>query len=583
MSTTTRSSDRGATLPIVALLLPVLMLMTGFAVDLGRQRSDRRTMQAAADVIALDMARVIGDDTMREIRANDSGIQKALTASAERNRLKNATVTAMSGPRVSLIEWGTLNASNRQFQPLTPVGDSDPQWDIVPEAVRITTTDTTDYLFQPGSGKVVRSAVARTGAAGDPPCTLPCPPDEGGAAVAGFTIGSRLASLDTQQSTLLNTILTTVLGNGSNITLDAVDYNGLANTKVRLADISADLGAGSPEELLNATVKVRQLYVAIANALQRTGQTATATLINNKLVAAVDANLDVAIASLVQVAAGAEEAAVAAGLDVLSIIRGSAFVINGANFISVPNVGVTIPGLVDLDVGVKVIERPKWAYGPEGSWVRTSQVEVALTPRIETGLNVGLVDARLEASLPLTVTVAEGRATLSEIDCSNTPGIAVAVTAQGVTTSLGVEIDTYGRLLGGLLGVVPLVEADGTLTVATASGTSTTRFNHAQDFLPPEGGGAMVTVPSAGLGLGGLLSGSNLATGTVTAAKINLDVGWVVGDILGPVATALNPILGQLDQLVVTPLIKALGLELGGGDVGALGMICPPEQAHVVG
>ncbi|MGH9275543.1 MAG: pilus assembly protein TadG-related protein, partial [Acidimicrobiales bacterium] len=50
--------DRGATLPIVALILPVLIIMTAFAVDLGRQRSSRRTMQARADIVALDMVRL---------------------------------------------------------------------------------------------------------------------------------------------------------------------------------------------------------------------------------------------------------------------------------------------------------------------------------------------------------------------------------------------------------------------------------------------------------------------------------------------------------------------------------------------
>ncbi len=51
--------DRGAVLPLVAIVLPVLILLTAFAVDLGRQRASRRTMQARADVIALDLARLM--------------------------------------------------------------------------------------------------------------------------------------------------------------------------------------------------------------------------------------------------------------------------------------------------------------------------------------------------------------------------------------------------------------------------------------------------------------------------------------------------------------------------------------------
>jgi uncharacterized membrane protein len=582
MSTTSRQNDRGATLPIVALLLPVLMVMTGFAVDLGRQRSDRRSMQAAADVISLDMARLIGDDTMREIRDRKAEIQSALTASAERNGLKNATVTAMSGPRVSLLEWGILNVTSRKFEALTPIGNSDPRWDVVPEAVRVTTADTTDYMFQPGSGDVVRTSVARTGAAGGPggPGT---PPDEGGNAVAGFTIGSRLASVDTQQSVLLNAVLSGIFTSGSGVSLTAVDYNALAGTHVALSDISAKLGAGSPEALLGATVKVRDLYVAVADALSLKGQTAAATVVN-KIALAVDANANIAISKLVQVAAGAEDAAVTAGLDVFSLITSSAFVINGTNLISVPNLAVTIPGLLDLDMTLKVIERPQWAFGPElTTKVTTSQVELTLTPQIQRNLNVGLASARVEAKVPLTLTAAGADATLSDIDCSDHPGITVSVASQMVNKQLGIDVDTYGKLLLGLI-VVPLVQADGTLSVPTASGASSTRFDNPTQFLPDAGTGTMVAVPPPGLGLGGILSGSNLQTaGTMTVKVVNLDIGWVAGDILGPVATALNPVLGSIEQLVVTPLTTALGIQLGGGDVGALGMICPPEQADLVG
>ncbi len=64
--------DRGATLPIVALLLPVLILMPAFAVDLGRQRSSRRTMQARADVIALAHAVLSTSGMVRYAKQSDA-------------------------------------------------------------------------------------------------------------------------------------------------------------------------------------------------------------------------------------------------------------------------------------------------------------------------------------------------------------------------------------------------------------------------------------------------------------------------------------------------------------------------------
>ena len=80
--------DRGAVIPIVALALPVIMLMVAFAVDLGIQRSNRRTMQARADIIALDLGRLANGRTLYEI-LNDSSPSyfNALQGSADRNEV----------------------------------------------------------------------------------------------------------------------------------------------------------------------------------------------------------------------------------------------------------------------------------------------------------------------------------------------------------------------------------------------------------------------------------------------------------------------------------------------------------------
>src|SRR5688500_5676316 len=97
---TINGRDRGATLPLVALLLPVLMLMTAFAIDLGRQRSSRRTMQARADIIALDMARLADGRTETEILAGNLEqlpADVALIQSAARN---NVTVAKIE------VDWG---------------------------------------------------------------------------------------------------------------------------------------------------------------------------------------------------------------------------------------------------------------------------------------------------------------------------------------------------------------------------------------------------------------------------------------------------------------------------------------------
>jgi Flp pilus assembly protein TadG len=58
-----RSFERGQAMMVFALVLPVLLGMTGMAVDLGSYANDRRDLQNAADSIALAAARDLPDAT----------------------------------------------------------------------------------------------------------------------------------------------------------------------------------------------------------------------------------------------------------------------------------------------------------------------------------------------------------------------------------------------------------------------------------------------------------------------------------------------------------------------------------------
>src|SRR5687768_5409714 len=51
-----RTRERGQVLVMAALLVPVLLAMTGMAIDAGGYASDRRSLQNAADAVALAAA-----------------------------------------------------------------------------------------------------------------------------------------------------------------------------------------------------------------------------------------------------------------------------------------------------------------------------------------------------------------------------------------------------------------------------------------------------------------------------------------------------------------------------------------------
>ena len=85
---TGRRGERGAIIPMVAMLLVVLIPSTALAVDLGMQRVVRRDMQAMADVVALDLVRLVDGRTAAQIRSGYNGLSTldaALVKSVARN------------------------------------------------------------------------------------------------------------------------------------------------------------------------------------------------------------------------------------------------------------------------------------------------------------------------------------------------------------------------------------------------------------------------------------------------------------------------------------------------------------------
>src|SRR3954471_25054439 len=101
--------DRGAVLPIVALSLAVLMVMTAFSVDIGRQMMRRREAQGSADVIALDLARLVDGRTRSAIEIDPTWDQTRRDAAARNN-------FPQSGVSADLSHWDeatqTFTSSN---------------------------------------------------------------------------------------------------------------------------------------------------------------------------------------------------------------------------------------------------------------------------------------------------------------------------------------------------------------------------------------------------------------------------------------------------------------------------------------
>ena len=589
ISVTQRRRDRGAVIPIVAMLLATLMIMTGFAVDLGRQRSDRRSMQAAADVIALDMSRMVAERTFAELKAQPAytEIQTALTASAARNKLDNAIVSGTtSGPRVTVLEWGTIVMPAGDFRPFTAADDA-----TVPDAVRITTEDDTDYSFQPGSGDVTRRAVAQAKQEEE----------------AWFKVGSFLAGITPVSNGVLGRVLSKVVPGA-----ELLSYNGLVNTTVTLRQLQAGLTAVSPDTGLDTPITYRQFLLASATALESGGgDTATVQLLRD-MGSASTGSQQFTMMQLVSAQAGGGTPAADAEYDLTGLLTGGAYLIDGEHAATVPASQLAIPGIGNVDMALKVIERPQIGGPHEGAVARTGQFDLSVVPNMTASSSNVTVDlctlsaegrtlvgqllgglisfatcllgGRIDRALTLDVTYTGGislvaagaTVTLDDIDCTSVPP-RITLGPQPVPLSLvsDLVVTVTGSLAGTSLGNVATFTFPAGATAAGTAGPET--FLDPTQFGPPPR-----RVGSNPLGLSSLVNfNSPTMTSSIVPDRVSLSP--IINRAMTPLKNRLNFLIGELDTKLFGPTAQALNLTIGGADLTAMSMGCELVRPRLVG
>ncbi len=558
--------DRGATLQIVALLLPILILMTAFAVDLGRQRSSRRTMQARADIVALDLVRLTDGRTEADILVGTAG-QPSATAAL----LDSATRNEVDPSQLS-VEWGTWTEASG-FIPTTSSG--------IPNAVEVTAQETTDYFFQPGSGEVERKAVAATG---DEP-------------MAGFSIGSFGAALPPTNAGLLNSLLTPLLG--SPVGLNALSYQGLALATLGVADLGAELGLLTPNEVLDTAVGVDDAIVAAAAVLRRNGDVANANVLDGLVTPQVQAMPPITLRRLVHAEQGGETAALESRINALGLVTTSAFLsqctdpadLASCSGLAIPSLTTSLP-LVSTSGDLKVIQGVASAYGPVGANARTSQVAATLGVVIggqaagtctvsviplRTCLLSGLVvnTVRAVVTVDASVRLADGRGEIAAIDCGTPLGLDVTTRTGLYETVINVRVDFRGNgLLGSLLGTLL-----GSLQF-TFSSLQNNSFDLAQFDVPPDVLGVTTEQTGAGsVGLSGLAL-TNVGGTAVLGSLGSLGISHTVGGVL---TTFVNPVLTLLDSQVLGPLTDLVGVNVVGSDITPQRIECDDTSVKLVG
>ena len=492
--------ERGAILIMATVGVVLAVISATLAIDLGRIAQERRRDQKVADLAALDALRELGNGA--------AAIQAAAEASAARNDLPDEfSILAVEGNKVdgSCVEQAGSGS------------------------VCVTVVTHITNAFQPGGRDIKAVAVA------------------GRQNKGSFSIGSSLASLDTE-----NSVLDQFIGRWVGGSVNVVSYNGLATSSVTLQALRQELldmdyEVGTVDELLNTDIAFADLLTAAANAA---GDETVAADINN-IAAAVDTDLFVKLSNLITVAQGSENAALATEFNVFRLITGSAAVANGTNTISVPSLTISIPGLTSVNVSLKVTEPPKIYVGPTTAptpHAQTSQVELTITPSID--VNVALA-GQVVVAIPIAVEAAKATGNLAAVTCGSPTGITVNATTGAAEVDASVAADV--RLLG-ILGLGPLLNDVLNLSISGDAGSGThdgLEFEYDADYGPP---GTHVGSTTAGLGT--LLTG-NSGNGLVNA---------VLGLLLG----GLRPVLNAVDNRILRPILRAVGADIGTADIIAL-------------
>jgi uncharacterized membrane protein len=510
---------------LTALLLPILLVATSFAVDLGRQRVARRDMQGKADVIALDLARLLGGSTI----AQNLSYGDALAKSAARN---SVPVT-----KVQSVEWGTLAQGTNTFVACTT---------CVPSAVRVTMHDTVDRVFQPGNGSVTRSAVA---AQGSPK--------------AGMTIGSFAAQLPTSSNTIL-ALATSLFGGGASAQL--VGFNGLASSQLNIADLLAasPINLLSPTEVANADVSLRDFLLASATALSQNGNPADAAKVTmlQGLAGATVPGVPIHVADLIHADPSSDGAELDTKVNALDLVLAAAQLANGKSGAEVTGIGVNLNNLGGTGISlasatsdVDVIQPLQYIFGGPGYSGRTDQI----TAKVKATLVGGALGGLANAGITIDLGTASGTGTIGAISCGTPQSFGFTASSALLQTKITITLSLLGIPVTLTITKPPATDFDTGTFTRTDNGANP----DAQTFAPDP-----YTVNNGKLGVAGITPSVSIG---LIPPLLQGTVNSLLSGVLGVVTNLLLP---TLDTALLGPLVNQLGVNVGGAELRGVRTSC---------
>lgn len=427
--------QRGSIAIMAAIWLSVAVIVLS-GIDIGRFYSERRHMQAAADLAALSsVMKASADTTCSAAKTAAQQVASPTANSVPANATISVTCGVWAAPQTS---GGAATFTPTAGDPLNgqcgglsagPAGSTTGQ---SANAVCVSVSEPVNGFFR-GVKTISASAMAKS-----------TPTDT-------FTLTTSLAALN---GGLANQLLQTLTGSPKALSLNAVDYQGLAQVNLKLAGILANLPVGSSTAVLNGSVTLGQLANAVVQAATQQNLVGANLNVLNAISAALCSGTvcggpQIALNQLVSAAVANGSSAVDASVNALGLLSTALQVANGTNPIAIPSITVQTPTalapLLNATVSGSVTLAgmpPATASGPPGpsncgtsnclTNTSTTQGNVFLNTSISllsTCSNGSLVypggtcpsgkpTPLAAVQLPITAYVAPAKAGLASVTCS---------------------------------------------------------------------------------------------------------------------------------------------------------------------
>lgn len=556
--------QRGAIGMFGVLVFLLAVMFMALAVDTGRLALEKRKLQKIADIAALQAVQTSG--LCSGVDSMDPGsIQAAAQASAAANGYHGNLASETGAVTIGTV--ATDGAGIRQFT-ASDVAQAD--------AVQIS-----------ARANVVKSLIAGGMFAGTVPLHAVAIAQRR-QPTAGFSLGSFLVSVNSGDVDVLNQVMGGLLGSG--VALQLVSYQGLASAQVTLGGLvqgaqlaGISLTAATVQGLLDAQVSIADLINIMVHAVDSSDPAYAA--LNQLLVAAGGNAGTFRLGDLIQVTATDPQSAQGAVINVGTLLTAGMQMADQHHAISIP-ITMSLPaGVGSAQLSLAVIEPPVIAIGPPGrdeagNW-RTQAHTAQVRFSVDTTLNVAVSGVTVTGNFGLAGEVARADGYLQSIRCASMadPGnhVTIGVATAPAAVSLGSYPDIANSNAVASSPALTITFTDLGLLVTTTASVAANAFatgmaaqevafdNDAAHPLPLKASvGSDVDTALANA----IQSVSDSLTVTVTPVA-GLPVGAAT---LGQTITQsiLAPTLTALDTGLLSPLLRALGINIGGADVELL-------------